>query len=178
MSSSPNYACPCLNIQIRTHHPPSPSSPPPLNDPHYQPVYVGQDGIAIVRIRLVHFFILFISLFQLHPQLTLRSRINSSPQSGSEHLRRHTSLTCLICRLSVYRVLQSIPPDMDVTEGPVLPTEEWVEQEVLQSGSGWIELAKQCLVSPLILPSRHKNVSMAPSSSALFCSPVSFFKDR
>jgi hypothetical protein len=44
---------------------------------------------------------------------------------------------------------------MDVTQGPVLPTEEWVEHEVLQSGSGWIELAKQCPVSPYILSSRH-----------------------
>ena len=43
---------------------------------------------------------------------------------------------------------------MDVIEGPALSTEEWVEHEVLQSGSGWIELAKQCLVSPLILSSR------------------------
>lgn len=80
--------------------------------------------------------------------MTLRIRTHSKPLSGSGYLRWHTSLTCLICRLSVYRVLQSIPPDLDVTEGPVLPTEEWVEHEVLQSGSGWIELAKQCLVSP------------------------------
>ncbi|KAI0278879.1 hypothetical protein BGY98DRAFT_1096506 [Russula aff. rugulosa BPL654] len=34
---------------------------------------------------------------------------------------------------------------MDSTEGPVLPTEEWAEDQVLQSGSGWIEMDKQCL---------------------------------
>lgn len=74
------------------------------------------------------------------------------PESKSALLfRRHTSLICLICRTSVYRVLQLIPPDLDVGEGLVLPTEEWVEQEILRSGSGWIELAKQCLVSPLTL---------------------------
>lgn len=42
---------------------------------------------------------------------------------------------------------------MDSAEGPVLPTEEWAEEQVLQSGSGWIEMAKQCLVSPF---ARHK----------------------
>jgi hypothetical protein len=46
---------------------------------------------------------------------------------------------------------------MDTIEGPVLPTDEWAEHEVLQSGSGWIELAKQCLVSPLIFSAGHKN---------------------
>ena len=148
---SSNYTCPCLNVQIHTHPPPSPFPSLPISDPHYQPVYVGQDGIVIVRILPSYFFILFIFLCYIHPQLTLRSRTHSKPRSDSERLlRRHTSLTCLICRLPVYRVLQSIPPDMDVTEGPVLPTEEWVEHEVLQSESGWIELSKQCLVSPLI----------------------------
>ena len=101
-------------------------------------------------------YILFIFLHQVHPQLTLRSRQHSKAQSDSDRfLRRHTSLICLICRLSVYRVLQLIPPDMDSTEGPVLPTEEWAEDQVLQSGSGWIEMAKQCLVSPF---ARHRSI--------------------
>ncbi|KAI9452076.1 hypothetical protein F5148DRAFT_525172 [Russula earlei] len=124
-------ACLCLNVRIRVHHPPNPSSPPTLSHPDYLPVYVGQDGISIV-----------------HPQLTLRSRTHSKPLSDCEPLlRRHTSLTCLVCRLPVYRVIQFIPPDMGATEGPVLPTEEWVEHQVLQSGSGWVELAKRCLMS-------------------------------
>jgi hypothetical protein len=175
---SSNYACPCLNVQIHTHHPPSPSPSLPISDRHYQSVYVGQDGIVIVRILLPsYFFILFIFLFQVHPQLTLRSRTHSKPQSDSERvLRTHTSLTCLICRLPVYRVIQSIPPDMDVTEGPVLPTEEWVEHEVLQSESGWIELSKQCLVSPLILIKTQERVWLF--SCVGICSLVSLFKDR
>jgi hypothetical protein len=119
-----------------------------------------------------YFFILFIFLLQVHPHLTLRSRTHSKPQSDSLH--RHTSLTCLVCRLSVYRVLQFIPLDMDATEGLVSPTEEWVEHQVLQSGSGWIELAKKCLVS---LSAGHKNVSLA-FSLAVFCSHVGLFKDR
>jgi hypothetical protein len=62
---------------------------------------------------------------------------------------------------------------MDSAEGPVLPTEEWAEEQVLQSGSGWIEMAKQCPVSPF---ARHK-IHLA-FFSAVFCSPISFFKDR
>jgi hypothetical protein len=50
----------------------------------------------------------------------------------------------------VYRVAQIIPPDMDAPEGPVLPTDEWVEDTVLTSASGWIEVAKACLVRLVI----------------------------
>ena len=167
---SSNYACPCLNVHFRARQPPSPYPFLPLSDSHYQPVYVGQDGIAIVHTLPSHFVYLFNFLVQVHPQLTLRTRTHPKPQSDSEHLlRRHTSLTCLICRLSVYRVLQFIPPDMDVTDGPILPTEEWVEHEVLQSGSGWIELATQCLVSPLIFSSRYRSMSLVFSSIAFIC---------
>lgn len=130
LNMSPNYACPCLNVLISVQAPPPPDTPPstPTNS-NYRPVYVGEEGISIV-----------------HPQLTLRSRTHSEPESKSALLfRRHTSLTCLVCRTSVYRVLQLVPPDLDSGEGLVLPTEVWVEQEVLRSGSGWIELAKQCL---------------------------------
>lgn len=61
---------------------------------------------------------------------------------------------------------------MDSTEGPVLPTEEWAEDQVLQSGSGWIEMTKQCQVSPF---ARHKILRLA-LFSAEFRSPISFPK--
>ncbi|KAI0307139.1 hypothetical protein B0F90DRAFT_1813941 [Multifurca ochricompacta] len=130
MSSNTNCACPCLNVHIRIQHPPSTqSSPLQVSDPNYRSVFVGEEGISIV-----------------HPQLTLRSRTHSKPEPKSNTLlRRHTSLTCLICRIPVYRVLQLIPPDLATGEGPILPTEEWVEQEILRSRSGWIELTKQSL---------------------------------
>jgi hypothetical protein len=63
--------------------------------------------------------------------------------------------------MSVYRVLHLIPPDLNASEGPVLPTEEWVEHDILQSGSGWIELANHCLVSPLSFCQGHKNVLLS-----------------
>ena len=68
-------------------------------------------------------------------------------------LHRFVSLKCLVCRVNVYRVEQVDPLDMNAPEGPVLPSDDWVEVEVLKSSSGWIELAKQCTVSfvPLVL---------------------------
>ena len=152
---------------------PLPSRLPHSATPAISPSMSVRMAFSSYRSFPPYFFIVLIFL-QVHPHLTLRSRTHAKPQSDSDPLlHRHTSLTCLICRLSVYRVLQLIPPDMDATEGPVLPTEEWVEHQVLQSGSGWIELAKQCLVSPF----RRKSVFLA-FSSALFCSPFGLFKDR
>ena len=162
MSSSVPFSLP---IPPRLPHRVTPAISPSMSVRMASPSYTSFPS---------YFFFLLIFL-QAHPHLILRSRTHAKSQSDSDPLlRRHTSLTCLICRLSVYRVLQLIPPDMDATEGPVLPTEEWVEHQVLQSGSGWIELAKQCLVSS---SARHKSVSLA-FSSPLFCSPAGLFKDR
>ena len=59
------------------------------------------------------------------------------------------SLTCLVCQTLVYRVLQVITPDIDYGEGPVPPTEDWVESELLKTPSGWIEVYQDCIVSGL-----------------------------
>ena len=40
---------------------------------------------------------------------------------------------------------------MQGQEGPQLPTEEWVEQEIMKSSSGWIEVHNQCSVSVMSL---------------------------
>ena len=58
------------------------------------------------------------------------------------------SLTCLICETLVYRISQTILSNVDSVEGPVLPTEEWVEKEILKSSDGWLEVSKDALVSP------------------------------
>ncbi|KAI0068688.1 hypothetical protein BV25DRAFT_1986271 [Artomyces pyxidatus] len=122
------YACACLNVRIRPQ--PTDGTPPELEEPDYQPVYVGENGISVA-----------------HRQLTLRTRTRARPDSQTHEAlhHRHTALTCLNCQTTVYRVFQSIPLDMIDGVGPVLPTEEWVEQEVLKSTSGWIELSKGVL---------------------------------
>lgn len=67
LNMSSNYACACLNVFIRPHHPPSSSSPAPtLTDPDYRTVYVGQEGISIVptlTFSLFHYFNKFSSRF-------------------------------------------------------------------------------------------------------------------
>lgn len=57
------------------------------------------------------------------------------------------SLSCLVCEILVYRVYQTIPVDLEGKEGPILPTDKWVEAETMKSPSGWIEIHKDCLVS-------------------------------
>ena len=57
------------------------------------------------------------------------------------------SLTCLICETLVYHISQIILPDVESGEGLVLPTDEWVEKEVLKSADGWIEVYQDALVS-------------------------------
>lgn len=56
------------------------------------------------------------------------------------------SLTCLVCKTLVYRITQAVVPGTESGEGMVLPTEDWVENEVLGSASGWIEVSKDILV--------------------------------
>lgn len=46
-----HYACKCLNIQI--HSQPKPSEDvPPLVETGFKSVYVGEEGISVVRTRL------------------------------------------------------------------------------------------------------------------------------
>jgi len=83
---------------------------------------------------------------QIHPQVTLRTRSRGVPITGTPQCTRYTSLTCLICRTLVYRVHQVVPMDIEGKEGPQLPTDDWVEQEIMKSSTGWIEVHIDCLV--------------------------------
>lgn len=82
---------------------------------------------------------------QRHTQLVLRTRSRSFPVPGSSN-RRYVSLTCLVCNTIVYRVEQAISADVEGKEGPVLPSPDWAEQEILKSPTGFIELHKGCIV--------------------------------
>ena len=86
---------------------------------------------------------------QAHPEVTLRTRSKPVPDSGSatSELSRYTTVTCLVCGVPAYRVAQRITPDLASEEGPLLPTEDWVEKELCKSSSGWIEAFQGCLVS-------------------------------
>lgn len=65
---------------------------------------------------------------------------------------RFISLTCLVCQTLVYRAKQVLYATADGGEGPVLPGDNWAEQDVLMSASGWVEVSKNCLVCG---PPRH-----------------------
>jgi hypothetical protein len=143
--------CGCLNVQIR---------PQPVGDNHvdirgndstYKSVFVGDEGVTIVS-RLGNRVFLIINVpicqfsVQTHPQLTLRTRSQGVQVPDTERCNRYVTLSCLLCQTIVYRVLQNIPMDIEGKEGPLLPTDDWAEQETLKSASGWIELHNGCLV--------------------------------
>lgn len=47
----------------------------------------------------------------------------------------------------MYRVHQNISLDVDGTETTLLPSDEWVEHEILKSATGWIDIHKDSIVS-------------------------------
>jgi hypothetical protein len=79
--------------------------------------------------------------------MTLRTRSKPVPIGDSTRCTRYTSSTCLICQVLVYRIHQVVPLDVEGKDGPLLPTNEWVEKEILKSATGWIELHKDAQVS-------------------------------
>lgn len=126
-------ACKCLNIRIESRQPP-PQSPPPdflkdnITDSDYTLIYVGQDGLSVA-----------------HPQVTMRTRKMGPSLGDSNRCIRCTTLTCLLCQTLAYRVQQLVPLDIEGQEGPLLPTYDWVEQDILMSSCGWIEVHAECL---------------------------------
>ncbi len=105
---------------------------------------------------------------QAHTEVTLRSRSKAVPDSSSPtaELTRYTTITCLVCGLPTYRVLQRITPDLSAEEGPVLPTDDWVEKELCKSSTGWIEVYPGCLVSHSFASFLARRMMWSASSSA------------
>jgi len=60
---------------------------------------------------------------------------------------RYMSLICLNCQSPVYRVSRSGTLNGEERPGPVIPTEEWIEKDVLKTSTGKVEVHKACLVS-------------------------------
>ena len=79
----------------------------------------------------------------------MRTRKMGLPLVDTNRCVRYTTLTCLLCQTLAYRVQQLVPQDVEGQEGPLLPTHDWVEQDILMSSSGWIEVHSNCLVSNL-----------------------------
>ncbi|KAI0353458.1 hypothetical protein OH77DRAFT_1427132 [Trametes cingulata] len=121
------FACKCLNIRIHTQ--PTQDAPPPV-EAGFKPAHVGEEGIRVA-----------------HTEVTLRSRSKPvpDPDSSSSELTRYTTVTCLICGIPTYRVLQRITPDLINEVGPVLPTDDWVEKDLVKSATGWVEVYQGCL---------------------------------
>ncbi|KAF8345575.1 hypothetical protein F5887DRAFT_965708 [Amanita rubescens] len=139
------YACPCLNVHLVSTAPP-PHPPDLPQDDNFTQLYVADDGIRVA-----------------HPHLTLRTRTRGVPIDGTSRCARYTTLTCLVCEALVYRVYQVVPIDIQGKEGPLLPTEDWVEDEIMKSSTGWIQVGNQCLVDDAV-----QAVESNPDYSPLF----------
>lgn len=66
--------------------------------------------------------------------------------------RQYTTVLCLVCETSTYRIGAEVAPDTDAKEGPILPSDDWTERETLLSRNGWVLVnvgAGGCIVSRL-----------------------------
>ncbi|KAJ2917505.1 hypothetical protein MD484_g2930, partial [Candolleomyces efflorescens] len=133
------YACKCLNVRVEASLPQT-APPESVVDPAYTQVYVGDEGISV---------------------LTLRSRTRVAPIPETNRYSRFTTLTCLSCDLTVYRVFQIVPADVEGKDGPILPAEDYVEKETMKSPNGWIEVHKDALNGDAII---HAEASTTRSS--------------
>ncbi|KAF9567403.1 hypothetical protein CPC08DRAFT_758361 [Agrocybe pediades] len=147
------YACRCLNVRIISSTP-SASPPQPPRDPSYIPVFVNDDGISVV-----------------HPQATVRLTSKPEPMHDGSKYSRFTSVTCLFCDLAIYRVHQIISLGIEGNEGILLPTEEWVERDIMKSPTGWIEVHHDSLVGESIAGAEVSSLFAAPFSLLLPSAP-------
>ena len=84
---------------------------------------------------------------QTHPQVTVRTTTRPESIQGTLQHSRFTILTCLLCGLPIYRVFQSISLEIQGNESTLLPTDDWMEHDVLKSATGWIQVHKDSIVS-------------------------------
>ncbi|KAF8525314.1 hypothetical protein JB92DRAFT_2877459 [Gautieria morchelliformis] len=144
------YSCRCHNIAINAYG----TSPGPTTNPDtdYHRVFVGESGIHIN-----------------HHYLTLRTRSRAQElQTSPNKLLQHLALSCLACRSLVYRVSQEISRGYEAREGPVVPTEDWVEQEALLSKTGWVEVyvgPSGCLVGKDAILQHFNSLQLSPTFS-------------
>lgn len=75
----------------------------------------------------------------------MRSKALPDSKDPSKSIR-YMSLICLNCQSLVYRVSRSSTLNGEERPGPVIPTEEWVEKDVLKTSTGKVEVHKGCLV--------------------------------
>ena len=75
----------------------------------------------------------------------MRSRALPDSKDSSKIIR-YLSLICLNCQSLIYRVSRPSVLNGEERPGPVIPTEEWVEKDVLKTSTGKVEVHKECLV--------------------------------
>ncbi|KIY73913.1 hypothetical protein CYLTODRAFT_416566 [Cylindrobasidium torrendii FP15055 ss-10] len=132
--SPTRFSCKCVNINIVAKTPSPTDVPPELGlEAGFTAVYVGEDGISAA-----------------HPQLTLRIRSKATPMDGTPRSAQFMSLACLLCRTLVYRVHHVVDTKHAANPGAVFPKPGWVETDVLQTPSGWVEVFEAVLTDAAV----------------------------
>ncbi|KAF9519556.1 hypothetical protein BS47DRAFT_1155855 [Hydnum rufescens UP504] len=122
-----SWSCHCLNVRLVPQSAPPKERAPVQVDAKFAWVFVGDKGINVV-----------------HTQLTLRTR-RYIPANGVIGATRQTLLTCLICRIPVYRISSPAESAEDMMDGPVLDANVDLKDPPC-SPDGWVEVSmSDCL---------------------------------
>jgi hypothetical protein len=132
--------CKCLNILLTQGKPPGDQRPPKLKESGLTWLYVGEDGIRVVRSSLARKEFLSFDI-QKFPGATSRERITRPSSKPGVHFEETQSVKCLFCGTLVYRV--RIDQNSEASNSKYV-----VEDAALMSIDGWVQIfSKNCLVS-------------------------------
>ncbi|KIJ56599.1 hypothetical protein M422DRAFT_22755 [Sphaerobolus stellatus SS14] len=149
------FSCRCHNIHIEAFELKA------LDEAHqdFQGAFVGDNGIHIS-----------------HHCLTLRTRDKAEPvDNSSKNLIQHLSLSCLACKTHVYRIAQEVTPGTEAREGPILPSEDWYEEQTLCSKNGWIEIFRGpggCIVGSQNIKEQLRSLEFSDTFGIAIVSPA------
>ncbi|CCO30621.1 hypothetical protein BN14_04651 [Rhizoctonia solani AG-1 IB] len=145
------YACRCLNITITSTTPRVNRDAAPTDPTHFEKVHVGDAGVKVS-----------------HSQLTLRRRAAAEDQGAKI---QWNTVSCLLCRTTVYRVASEVATDFELRDGLVVtPGEEFTESEILRGRDGFIEVnlgPEGCIDAEAISTARNESTKYSETFGLL-----------
>ncbi|CAE6405222.1 unnamed protein product [Rhizoctonia solani] len=144
------YACRCLNIIITSTTARAKRDVAPTDPIHFEKFHVGDTGV------------------KSHSQLTLRRR-NAAEDQGAKI--QWNTVSCLLCRTTVYRVASEVATDFELRDGLVVaPGDEFAEGEILRGRDGFIEVnlgSEGCIDAEAISTARNKSTKYSETFGLL-----------
>ncbi|GAB1524987.1 hypothetical protein RhiTH_008143 [Rhizoctonia solani] len=145
------YACRCLNITITSTTTKVNGDVAPTSPVHFEKVHVGDAGVKVS-----------------HSQLTLRRRIAAEDRGAKI---QWNTVSCLLCRTTVYRVSSEVSTDFELRDGLVVtPGEDFAEGEILRGRDGFIEInlgLEGCIDAEAISAARNESTKYSETFGLL-----------